>query len=294
MFYFSLRNLTMLQNMLKIPLLFILLFTIHIFIEPVQTFSLPREPRCKSALTATAFDGITSVANIKTEIQSKIQTTSRGLTVSPEEMAEIDSLVKNLETRCPYTEPARMPTIGGKWIVNYTTAPPPSNGKLGPFVGVARQIIDLDNKVYTNYLSVPGDIDKEWLSARLEATFEEWDGTRLDDDRAQNKTPELVSDSAKEDEGKNWLQSVASIFQPETSTIPDYGADSWKVDFKTLTIKVFGFQLLRKTFDEGTSRVWKMTYLDDEGTRIGKCEYEYFYYSFPSFPSLIYYSLQWT
>jgi len=82
-----------------------------------------------------------------------------------------------------------------------------------------------------------------------------------------------VEDIEPSKKGDNWLESLTSFFQGNESSAgktskPDYGADSWKVDFKTITIKVFGFQLVRKEFDEGTSRVWKMSYLDDEGTRI--------------------------
>jgi len=158
-----------------------------------------------------------------------------------------------------------------------------------------------------NYLSVPGDVEKEWLSARLEATFVEWDGTLLEDAREEQVQVRVVAASQKESdddddddddstiegndkndeqvqekEEGSWFQSITSMFQGQTEsssntlgvlsrTTPDYGADSWKVDFKTLTIKVFGFQLFQQEFKEGTSRVWKMSYLDDDGTRIGKC-----------------------
>ena len=222
------------------------------------------------------------IEDLKEQIQNEIKTTKRGLSASPEQQTKIDTLVQSLESLCPYEEPARMPEMAGKWIVDYTTAPPPSNGKLGPFEGIARQIIDLDAGTYVNYLSVPGDIEKEFLSAKLEATFEEWDGTLLKDDRIkgdQDDSTEVADvEPAAEEEPptttKNWLQSITSIFepkqkQPSTKKVaPDYGADSWKVDFKTLTIKLFGFKVLEKSFDEGTSRVWKMSYLDKDGTRI--------------------------
>jgi len=253
-----------------------LFFALNTFITPVSTFTIPTQHiRSRSiVLTATAFDS-TTAKDLKTEIENEIQSTKRGLQASPEKVAKIDSLVKSLEAICPYSEPARMPIMGGKWIVDYTTAPPPSNGKLGPFVGIARQIIDLDVGTYTNYLSVPGDIEKEWLSARLEATFVEWDGEILDDgERKENSVSSDDPDEVIETEEtpSNWFQSIGSVFQQKKTEQPslDYGADSWKVDFKTLTIKVFGFQLIQQSFAEGTSRVWKMSYLDDEGTRIGK------------------------
>ncbi len=221
------------------------------------------------------------IEGLKVQIENEIKSTKRGLSASSEQREKIDSLVQTLESLCPFEEPARMPEMGGKWIVDYTTAPPPSNGKLGPFEGIARQIIDLDKGTYENYLSVPGDIEKEFLSARLVATFEEWNGELLKDDRIKDDKADSsdVEDvvSVPEEEPPaptNWLQSISSIFEPQDQkqksqkSTPDYGADSWKVDFKTLTIKLFGFKVLEQTFDEGTSRVWKMSYLDKGGTRV--------------------------
>lgn len=252
----------------------------------VQSFTVSSHIRSSSALpTRTSLDSITSTARsteeLKDQLESEIQSTSRGLSASSDQQKKIDSLVRELELKCPLKEPARSSLMEGKWIVEYTTAPPPSNGKLGPFVGIARQIIDLDQGTYTNYLSVPGEIEKEWLSARLEATYVEWNGDLLDDARVissdvQDRTDPLkVDDVVPSKQGDNWLEALTSIFQGKESftgniSEPDYGADSWKVDFQTLTIKVFGFQVVQMKFDEGTSRVWKMSYLDDEGTRIGE------------------------
>jgi hypothetical protein len=217
------------------------------------------------------------IQDLKFQIENEIKSTKRGLSASPEKRTKINSLVQSLESLCPYEEPARMPEMEGKWIVDYTTAPPPSNGKLGPFEGIARQIIDLDDGTYINYLSVPGDIEKEFLSAKLEATFEEWDGELLKDDKVTDDNsggdsvvPGTVSKEPPA--STNWLSSISPIFQSQQqrnqkSTL-DYGANSWKVDFKTLTIKLFGFKVLEKSFDEGTSRVWKMSYLDKDGTRV--------------------------
>jgi len=225
-------------------------------------------------------DSTKTIEDLKFEIDNEIKSTKRGLSASPEQRTKIDSLVQSLESLCPYEEPARMPEMEGKWIVDYTTAPPPSNGKLGPFEGIARQIIDLDSGTYVNYLSVPGDIEKEFLSARLEATFEEWDGNLLPDDRVDdagdgdNDGDDVPPDTVSKEPPMptKLLQSISSIFQRPDENVqesaPDYGANSWKVDFKTLTIKLFGFKVLEKSFDEGTSRVWKMSYLDKDGTRV--------------------------
>lgn len=168
--------------------------------------------------------------------------------------------------------------MDGKWIVDYSTAPPPSNGKLGPFVGIARQIIDLSAGTYVNYLSVPGEVEKEWLSARLEATFVEWDGELLEDDRSserEEEEDEIEEKSVVVPKEETFFESLTSLFRRDETAgdngaddaVPDYGADSWKVDFKTLTIKVFGFPFLTQKFKEGTSRVWRMSYLDED-TRI--------------------------
>jgi hypothetical protein len=217
---------------------------------------------------------------LKSQIQEQVQGTQRGLATSKQEEKDIEQLVKELEVRCPFDEPARNPLMDGRWIVDYTTAPPPSNGKLGPFVGVARQIIDLEAGTYTNYLSVPGEIKKEWLSATLDATFEEWDGSLLKDDRIpedeestiDNETP-VVSETPSQPQEESIFDKLGltSIFQSKESknddTSIDFGRDSWKVDFKTLSIKVFGFPLYSMKFKEGTSRVWRMSYLD-EATRV--------------------------
>ena len=178
---------------------------------------------------------------------------NRGLNVKDEEEREsIDEWISQMESLCPLKEPARNERMGGRWIVDYTTAPPPSNGKLGPFVGVARQEIDLDSKTYVNYLSVPGDdLSKEWLSAKLVANYEEWDGTPLTDDRTTNT-------------------NTVNTQQPPNPSISDeiidHGATSWKVNFDTLTIRLFGIPIISQNLS-GKSRIWKMSYLDDQ-TRI--------------------------
>ena len=207
----------------------------------------------------------------------EISTTKRGLSANQLKREEIENLIQRLESMCPLAEPARSSLMGGKWIVDYTTSPPPSNGKLGSFVGYARQIIDLDRGTYVNYLSIPGEIEKEWLSATLEATFSEWDGTFLKDDRIADDYDEATSSPSskvqKNEKPDNIFSSLQDLFASKSKKVGkedklDYGADSWKVNFETLTIKAFGIPLITKKF-ENTSRIWKMSYLDEE-TRIGK------------------------
>ena len=120
----------------------------------------------------------------------------------------------------------------GSWIVDYTTAPPPSNGQLGPFKGIARQVVSLQDGTYRNLLSFPPN---DWLTASLDATYTEWDGVYLDEDPSQ-----------------------------ETGVVSgdDVGGSCWKVTFQNLTIRLFGIPLVSKDFDN-VKRVWRTTYVDD-------------------------------
>mmetsp|Transcript_26596 Transcript_26596/g.30933 ORF Transcript_26596/g.30933 Transcript_26596/m.30933 type:complete len:304 (+) Transcript_26596:68-979(+) len=223
--------------------------------------------------------------NLKNKIKNEISTTKRGLNASDAQQRDIEPLIQELEAQCPFSEPARSSLMGGKWIVDYTNAPPPSNGKLGPFVGVARQMIDLDEGTYVNYLSVPGDdLSKEWLSAKLEATFTEWDGTILKDDRIEDNTygdesgddkdesveeNELVATPKENDMFKSFMSMLSgntSSTNKNTNDKPDYGAENWKVSFESIKIELFGIPIVTKKF-ENTFRIWKMSYLDEE-TRI--------------------------
>jgi len=174
-----------------------------------------------------------SIESIKDEIRKAIAPTERGLKCTKEEQEQIDKLLRKLEDSCQLLEPARSPYMAGNWLVEYSTSPPPSNGKLGPFVGEARQIIDLKNKSYINFLSVD---PASWLTAQLSARWEEWDGILLDDN-------ETTSSDIESNRG-------------------DFGASSWKVEFLKLEIKLFSNTVFEKSF-KNTARVWKMTYVDE-------------------------------
>ena len=148
--------------------------------------------------------------------------------------------------------------MDGPWIVLYTDAPPPSNGQLGPFLkGVAKQVIDLQRGTYKNELYVGGrGVDEDqnaWVSAVLEATWKEWDGVYLDLDTSENDT----SSGSSSDNDCN----------DSSSKTIDHGATTWRVDFVSLTLSIFQLPIFTQTFQEGTARTWKMTYLDDD-TRI--------------------------
>ena len=107
-------------------------FTMILVLSPVSVESFGIHPRQMYGLVLSAVStDNTSIAinanipteNLKADISKKIEGTSRGLSASTEEMVDIDGLVQSLEARCPLSEPARSPLMGGKWIVDYTTAP---------------------------------------------------------------------------------------------------------------------------------------------------------------------------
>lgn len=172
-----------------------------------------------------------SVSSIKDSLRNSMAATDRGRSASAQQQKEMEINIRKLERDCNLAEPARSPLVEGSWIVDYTTAPPPSNGQLGPFKGTARQVVNLGTGTYQNLLSVPPN---DWLTASLDATWTEWDGVYLDDD--------------------------------EDASLDNVGGSCWKVTFESLTIRLFGVPFFTKKFD-GVERVWRTTYVDDE-TRI--------------------------
>lgn len=189
------------------------------------------------------------------EVAARVASTDRGRKVSDSQRSELESYFQQLEGQCTLPEPARSPLVEGSWTVEYTDAPPPSNGQLGPFAGFAYQEVNLETGRYANILKVPPN---DWLSATLEATWKEWDGVLIEDDTVDSGT----AMPPNEDE--------------------DYGATSWVVTFESLTIKLFGFPLINQKF-ENTKRVWRTTYVDDNtrivrAGRTGEKKDEMFFY----------------
>jgi hypothetical protein len=185
---------------------------------------------------------------MKDSLSDLMADTDRGRSVSAEQQKELEAAFQKLEENFTLDEPARSPLVEGSWIVDYTTAPPPSNGQLGPFKGIARQVVNLGDGTYRNLLSVPPN---DWLTASLDATWTEWDGVYLDDTK-------------------------------EVSSLQDAGGSCWKVTFESLTIRLFGIPLFTKIFD-GVERVWRTTYVDDEtrivrAGRTGREDDEMFFY----------------
>lgn len=249
--------------------------------SPLSTLSAPSTSTCTlpaapsvvaPSTTASAID------DVKAQILTLIEPTKRGLSTTEEQRNTIEAQIRRIEAACPLDEPARDPRMAGGWEVLYTTAPPPSNGKLGPFVGVAKQAIDLEGGGYQNILQI-GSEDNVWLSAVLDASWEEWNGDLLEEKGGGEKWRAAVVDASEVASGKEIASSdridtasaspspwdrLTSMFGGEKGgsnckKVTDFGATSWKVDFKIITIYLFGIPLLKNTFPENTARVWKMT-----------------------------------
>lgn len=153
--------------------------------------------------------------------------TENGLRCTESQRRDIEGLITALESLNPTPEPASSQLVDGNWRVVYSTAPPPSNGSIGPFKGTAFQEISLANKSYANVLTVPPN---DWLGARLLADWKALHRRDLDEDGGRG-------------EGRLWV-----------------------VDFKSVTVTLFGVVLFTKRFT-GTTRVWDQTYVDAD-TRV--------------------------
>jgi len=154
----------------------------------------------------------------KRAIIDAVSGTNNGITATESQMKRIDSYARALELLNPTPNPAQSESVEGTWRVRYSTAPPPSNGQLGPLRGSAIQSLDLTSGIYANELLVGSDEANPWLSAVLLADWE---------DRG---------------DGLNW-----------------------KVNFRTITLTLFGrFDLLKMDFGDGTSRIWTTSFIDKD------------------------------
>lgn len=195
-----------------------------------------RGPQFNLSSTPTTDAENTTLQEKKNAILDAISSTNYGIGATEAQKKLIDALICNLEALNPTADPAQSPSVEGTWRVRYSTAPPPSNGQLGPLRGAAIQSLDLRAGVYANEILIGSDEAKPWLSAVLIAGWKDME------------------------DGVNWM-----------------------VNFKTITLTLFGmFDLFTIKFDEGTSRMWKTTFLDgdtrivragvteSEGKRMGK------------------------
>jgi hypothetical protein len=213
--------------------------------------------------------GEPQTTSIKERLEEFVASTNRGRSVTDQDGESVEQLLEELDSFNEYKEPTRSPLTAGSWTVGYTTAPAPSNGQLGPFMGIAQQEINLDDKTYKNILIVPPN---EWLKASLNAVWEEWDGELIQDDAAsiakwtgKEVTKQGSTNDNSEGTSENSVQNVEE--KKPTGNKVDYGATCWRVTFEKLTISLFGTPIFTKQFDKGTERIWRTTYLDND-TRI--------------------------
>jgi len=124
---------------------------------------------------------------------------------------------------------------------------------------VAKQVIDLQKGTYKNELYVGGsgtdEDENAWLGAVLEATWKEWDGVYLDNDKDDVSVTTSSAAATSSSDSSNNNNNI------------DHGATTWRVDFVSLTLSIFQLPIFTQKFKEGTARTWKMTYLDGD-TRI--------------------------
>ena len=145
---------------------------------PAFRFGHPRIRRRPTASASASAASADALAAAKAEVFAAVDGTEKGLSCTDAQRAAVEAAVSALEARNPTARPAASDLQAGNWEVIYSTAPPPSNGSLGPFRGVAYQDINLADKSYVNVLSVP---PADWLGARLVADWAPADGD--DDDR---------------------------------------------------------------------------------------------------------------
>ncbi len=112
----------------------------------------------------------------------------------------------------------------GTWRVTHTTAPPPSNGRLGPLVGESFQVIESEGARYRNVLSVPPN---SWLAVTLRARYEVLD----------------AEDASEDEVGRTWKVFFEDVgvrvfdrFEPVRKTFES----------------------------EKTTRIWRTTYVDED------------------------------
>lgn len=229
-------NRTMAATRLSALLAILVILPISIAFQPLANHRPLRvSPPRHASVSADANDATIAAASMKQSLNDLIAGTDRGRSTSPQQQIEIEDALQQLESTCTLEAPANSPLVEGEWIVEYTDASAPSNGQLGPFSGIARQVVSLDNGTYRNLLSVPPN---DWLTACLDATWQKWDGQYLDDQ------------------------------SPSRDATPNIGGSCWLVTFETLTIKLFGIPIVTNNFDN-VQRVWRTTYVDDT-TRVVK------------------------
>ena len=258
----------MIQPLLSLPL--VLVGVVLSCADAWLTIAPPARPTCSFPLSATssvvvqplaeAEEKTTTSAFLKSILAKQIQTKKQSYT--KQQRQDLQQTLQMLEATSSDNSPARSKLVQGTWKVQYTTAPPPSNGVLGIFQGVARQRVELDTNKYCNLLSV----GKDWITAELMAKWEEWDGVVLVDSKNDGKWKgDGVGDEeevTRSEPKPTWMDS----FFFKMPRKPDYGATCWLVTFETIEICLFGVSIMKQKFDN-VQRVWRTTYVDHD-TRI--------------------------
>ena len=79
-----------------------------------------------------------------------------GLKCTPAEAAELEEIIGMLERQNPTQAPAESALMDGSWRLLYTSTKGGSAGKLGPFVGKVKQVMDHGAGTYCNVLQLRG------------------------------------------------------------------------------------------------------------------------------------------
>lgn len=248
-----------------------ILLELFLFASPIGTaFVLGPSSRGSRGLLESTYDtafGLSSSLMIESSVERLMEDAESKIILSAGSVniKELDPLLLSIERYNTFEEPNRSSMYKGKWHVWYSTAPPPSNGQLGPFMGSSEQEIAPTGDSYKNILRLPPNSkDNEWLTVVLDGIWEDWDGQVLEDKEAPYAGDEYTLPDQSSG-NKNW------------------GAKYWKVTFLRLNFSLFGNQLISKEFPEGVSRIWRTTYLDEvtrivRAGRTGLPEDEYVFY----------------
>eukprot|EP00929_Paragymnodinium_shiwhaense_P040639 TRINITY_DN21192_c0_g1_i1.p1 TRINITY_DN21192_c0_g1~~TRINITY_DN21192_c0_g1_i1.p1 ORF type:complete len:549 (-),score=118.30 TRINITY_DN21192_c0_g1_i1:190-1836(-) len=123
------------------------------------------EEKAKAFATDASSEG-----NLKQKLLEILQPYgSPALNVPATALEQVEAVARGLEKSNPIpnvTEEKRLEVLDGTWDVRFSTSPPPSNGALGPFVGKAKQVIDVASNSYVN------ELDLGLLKLALAATYE--------------------------------------------------------------------------------------------------------------------------
>ena len=76
-----------------------------------------------------------NLPELKKSVLDNAKGTSQGIKASPATFDRVDRIVRAMEDYSPIEAPGDSRLIAGTWRVQFSNAPPPSNGQFGPFIG---------------------------------------------------------------------------------------------------------------------------------------------------------------